>query len=253
MKIIVYVLIFLFSINLYSENEKNSFLIGLGNNQTKDNNLIIKVHQGMMFNFEYERENKTKYNSINQSQIGLGFSGLNTELESPFSSINITFNASHTRLFPLCENSNIRFLIGPDAFLNYNVSMFPNWDESHIYWANALGFGLKTKLEYYINSNNSIGLYLEIPVIYLLGRPEVNRRYKMDDLTIWGIFAELHSKMENGFLNNDIILHTDIEYKIVKKEKPYYICYSFDYSKLQTLVSKPFINIQHKIGVKVCI
>ena len=135
--------------------------------------------------------------------------------------------------------------------LNYNLSFYPNWDESHFYWGDFLSLGIANKFKYNLNQTQFIILDISIPVFSIFSRPEFNRQYKIDDISFSGILNEMNSNLETGTLDKSFFIHSQIEYqfRISNKIRQTFF-YSYNYTRIKSSKGLPFQNSQHKIGFK---
>ena len=228
----------------------NSFQLDAGINLLKEENLHPKVHGGAVFGILYSNL-RTKSNH-KQFDIGIQFSRLKTEYESLAATMNIQLFANYAYLFNGITNDKFTYNIGPKLGLHYNLSLYPNWDESHLYWADYLCLGLRNKLKYQLNEKQALTVDLSIPVFSLISRPELNRIYKIDNISAGGIINSMHSNLKGALWNHSFIIKSRIEYcfKINNRIKQA-ICYSLNYSRLMEKEGLPFQNLQHLIGLKI--
>ena len=237
---------------LLAQNEwkLRSFQLDAGINQIKEENLHPKVHKGLIYGLQFEH---LKYRKRTTSWgMGLQFSRLKTKYEDLSASANAQLFARYAKLFPISQTPKRSWLLGPEANLHYVLSFFPNWDESHLYWANTWGAGIHNKFIFQIKEKRSLDWELRIPLVSLLSRPEPNRLYKIDDLSAGGIISSLHSNLEGAFWNKSLMIWTKVEYQFQISEKTTQaLCYSFEYARIKSKEGAPFQNLQHHVGLKI--
>lgn len=137
--------------------------------------------------------------NISEYSLGLEFSAMNTAYEEFASSVNILILGNYRYLFPLFHNENLKYFFGLVADMQYGASAYFNWDESHLYFANYLSGGIGNRINYRMRKK-LFDLYLDIPIISCIFRPEYNRQYKIDDMTFGGVLSNLSSNPEAGDL-----------------------------------------------------
>lgn len=242
-------------IGLQAQNSRdsaaiNSLILNFGINQIKENNIHPKVHSGTNFIVAYSNSKHKKNVSI--IDFSASFSRPKTEHESAAYSINVNAVLGYSYLFESGSySSGFSHLFGPKAALVYNVSHYPNWDDSHLYWANSLDFGIRNLFYYHFPSKNKLIFDIGFDVLGFFSRPEIDRQYKIDDLSFGGIMNSFHSDIEFGTLNKTIGISCVLEYNInLTQNYAQSIFYSFCYNAIDSRISDRFqINI-HAIGLK---
>lgn len=230
-------------------SKQNSFQLDAGLNQLKEKNLHPKAHSGACFGLLYSNLRTKRYQK--QFEIGVQFSRLKTKYESLAASMNIQLFANYAYLLNGITKNKFTYTLGPEIWLHYNLSFYPNWDESHLYWADYLGLGVRNKLKYQLNEKQALKLDISIPVASLISRPELDRMYKIDDISVGGILGSMHSNLEGKLWNYSFILKSRLEYLFQISERfTQAICYSFNYSRFRAKEGLPFQNLQHLIGLK---
>ena len=252
--IIVTLLFFLHSSLCFGQevntlSKQNSFQVDVILNQLKEENLHPKVHSGVGFGLHYSHLRK-KSNQT-QFEIGLQFSRPKTKYESLAASMNIQLFANYAYLLNGITKNKFTHTLGPEIELHYNLSLYPNWDESHLYWADYLGLGIRNKLEYQLNEKKALTLDVSVPFASLISRPEFDRMYKIDDISVGGILGSMHSNLEGALWNHSFIVKSRLEYLFQISERlTQAICYSFNYSRFRAKEGLPFQNVQYLIGLK---
>lgn len=230
-------------------SKQNTFQLGTGLNQLKEKNLHPKAHSGACFGLFYSNL-RTKLNQ-KQFEIGVQFSRPKTKYESLAASVNIQLFANYAYLFNGITKNKFTYSLGPELGLHYNLSLYPNWDESHLYWADYLGVGVRNKLKYQLNEKQGLTLEISVPVASVISRPELDRMYKIDDISFGGILNSMHSNPEGAIWNHSFVVKSRLEYRFQISERvTQAICYSFNYSRFRAKEGLPFQNLQHLIGLK---
>jgi len=252
--IIVTLLLFLHSSLCFGQEVKtlskqNSFQVDVFLNQLKEENLHPKVHSGAGYGLLYSGLRKKRNQT--QFEIGLQFSRPKTKYESLAASMNIQLFSNYAFLFNGITNNKFAYQLGPELGLHYNLSLYPNWDESHLYWADYLGLGLRNTFNYQLNGKHALTFNISVPLVSLISRPELDRIYKIDDISVGGIFGSMHSNLEGVLWNHSFIAKSRFEYHFqITDHLTQSICYSFNYSRIQAKAGLPLQNLQHLIGLK---
>jgi hypothetical protein len=228
----------------------NSFQIDFGVNQVKEENLHPKVHTGVLYGLSYEQTKQSR--QISNFKIGVRYSRLKTKFEELSATANIQLSGKYNFVVETIKRERLNYFTGPEIELHYNLSYYPNWDESHLYWGSCLNIGVKNKLNYTINDKQSLVLDLSLSFFSVFSRPVLDRQYKIDDISFGGIIKDLHSKLEGGTINKSFSTFFQTEYQFHTSEKiTQAICYSYDYRRLKSKDGRSFQNSIHVIGFKI--
>jgi hypothetical protein len=256
MKKLLFVLLFICTTSFsFGQSQNDSvykekyfqFLVGI--NQIKETNIHSKVQTGIGYGLGYgfTRINK----NLSSFQTNFLYSKVKTVFEDEPSSINIQFKLNYEYLFSIQKTNKYTFYSGIATGLNYAISHYPNWDDSHLYWANALDLKISNRFYYTFNNDNRLIVYLQLPILFLVSRPEVDRKYKVDDLYFAGLMTNFHGNAQLGSWNRNKGMSFNLEYKPKSnaKFKTSFLC-QFNYTKLDTSKSNAFFTVQHSLGLK---
>lgn len=255
MKQIFIVLFALFTCRLGAQeipevSKLSSFQLDFGVNKLKEENLHAKVHTGILYGLIYEHTKQTK--NISNFGIGLTYSRLKTKYEELSASANIQLFGNYDYLFETVKKGKLTYLIGPKLKLHYNLSFYPNWDESHLYWGSCLNFGIRNKLSYHMSNKQTLVFDLGLSLFSVFSRPEQDRPYKIDDISLGGIIENIHSNLETGSIDKSLLVAFQTEYQFHTSEKiTQAFCYSYDYKRLKSNEGNPFQGSLHQIGLKI--
>jgi len=255
LKIVLTSALLLFNWIAYSQDRgsiinKSGFSVAVGLNQIKEENLHPKVHAGLLWNFSYARDKlKSKFSSFD---INIGYSEVRTQLEDLNKTVNLNLLLQYGYTFKLFSSEKLRDFLGPQARLNYSLAFYPNWDESHLYWADYWSAGITNILVYNINPKQNIIARIEMPIVSLSSRPELNRQYKIDETSLTGVINNLHSNLQFGSVERVFYLTAGFEYQIVLSNRiSEAIGYSFQYARVNASNGNPFQNINHGLVLKI--
>jgi hypothetical protein len=237
----------LFAQEPFDTIKRNNIKLDFGINQIKEENMHPKVHSGTITGLSYNRHLKSK--NISEFGINIRYSRAKTVYEDLSATVNAHIIVNYQYLFKTLYRAKFMYAVGPETYLNYNVSFYPNWDESHLYWANSFSLGASNKLSYQISKSNTLVFDLRFSVISIISRPEKDRQYKIDDLSFGGIMKDLNSNLEFCSVDKALLVAYQIEYQFHFSPKvSQAICYSYDYSRINRKQGSPFQNNIHRLG-----
>jgi hypothetical protein len=220
-----------------------------GVNQIKDENLHPKVSTGTSTELFYAFEKKGK--TWSRFQFTLGYSRLKTGLEDLSKTINLQLDFDYSLNFFASGKSNFKYYVGPEARIAYNVSFYPNWDDSHLYWANYYALGVSNILFIQLNNEKQWINSLSMPVFSVFSRPDLYRLYKIDDTDFSGIAHNLNSNLAPATVTNVFYIKFQTEYRVpIFKEKQQGFIFSTDYSLVREKDGNPFSQLNYQVGIK---
>ena len=224
--------------------------VQLGVNQIKEMTLLPLVHRGTLTEVTFETE-KIK-NTLRQFQFSMTYSRLKTGMEEMSKSGNIKIGLGYSFNFLVYKKNNLRYYLGPKTSVCYSYMLYPNWDDSHGYWADYLSFGASNILSVSLKHENEWFTSLNFGLVSFFSRPEETRPYKMDDSSLGGILKALNSNIEAGSMNKALQINLRSEYRfpvfVTKREA---ITYSMDIVRFSQKDEHPVIQIIYSIGIKI--
>ena len=223
--------------------------LAFGGVQIKEENIHPKTHSGLMMNLAYKKLNiGSRFSTYT---FGIGASFLNTNLEDPFSSAHLELLSEYSYSFAVYDNRRFRYFLGPEGRLQYAVSVYPNWDDSHLYWANYVSLGVCNYLQYLATKENVLLFRLSVPFFSVSSRPTLNRKEKMDDFTFGGIIKSLHGNLQAGSVSSVFYLKCDLDYFFSFSDKiKQSVGYTFHYERLDHKEGNPVRTLYHAIGLR---
>lgn len=228
---------------------RNNIDLGIGINQLKEGNLHPKVHSGLRFQPAFAHRFQSRQYS--ELQVAMGYSRIKTRFEELNASVNLQFNSSYRYLIKHTESGKFSMATGPGLHLRYNVSYYPRWDDSHLYWANHVNLSVENQMDYRLNEAKLLKGYLGLSLLSLISRPVADRQYKIDDLSFGGIVGNFHRFSTLGTVDKAVDLSTEIEYyNQLSPTKAHGLFYAFDHRRIQGQSSNVFQNSIHQIGFK---
>ena len=237
--------------DLSSDHDKTySVNFQMGLNQVKEMNLLPLVLKGRLTELSFETE-KVK-SSLRHFQISLLYSRIKTEAEELPKSGNIILGLDYSYNFLILQKNNLRYYLGPQASLCYSYMLYPNWDDSHGYWADYLSFGPNNILSVSVKQEREWFTSLNFSLISFFSRPEEIRPFKMDDSSIEGILKALNSNIETGSVNRAFQINFKTEYRFpVFVNKREAITYDMSIIRLSQKNEQPVIQYNWRIGIKI--
>ena len=229
---------------------KNSLGLYVGYAQVKELNLHPKVHGGASYRLGYSH---TKEGSRTRMlELHVGFSRLKTIYEGASASPFIQLGATYSYLFKIPEQDNrLSLSIGPLLSAQYALGYYPNWDDSHLYWADYLATGISGSGSFRTGSGK-LHFKAAAPIFSIISRPEGNRPYKIDDVTVKGVVKNMNSHWEPTFLNRMRTFTGEVEYQYPLSSKvSQSVGYSFQYLYMKATTGYPVQNLLHQIGLKI--
>lgn len=252
MKIVILTFFLAISLDVLSQTnnmDENMIEISAGLNQIKEENLHTKVNGGLVYNLRYTHE-RTK-NNLSSFNLSFQYSRLRTAFENSSRSMNIQIAGNYSYLFELTHNPHLSYFTGPHLSVKYRLSYYPNWDDSHLYWADDISLGWSNRLKYQLTENTALSVDLNASMFSMYARPELNRDYKIDDVSISGILKNMNSNFEFGTINRAFRLYFHAEYRIrVSQMISEAFTYSFDFERMVANEGNSFSSIQHRLGLK---
>ena len=229
--------------------QKSNLGIYVGGAQVKEYNLHPKVHSGIVYGLEYSRRWQKIHAHV--LDVEAGFSKQKTQYEEAAVSPFVQLSASYSYLIKVQEASEpLSFYAGPQVGVYYKLGHYPNWDDSHLYWADNLSAGVSGMGTYRAGSG-LILLRTSLPVLSLVSRPERYRPYKIDDVSVNGILRNMNSSWEPAFLTNMRGLKSEIEYRYpINPRYSQSIGYRFQYLYMNAGSDSPFVHLQHSLTLK---
>lgn len=236
--------------NSAAQSPASSQIISLraGLNQVKDKNLHPLVSSGSIVELGYGFEKQKQ--GLHEFHLGLGLSRPKTDLEDVAKSVNLKFNLAYSRSYFLWQTKKYRLYLGPEVTAAYTASFFPNWDDSHLYWANHFSLGPRAVLARPMSGNKEWRTTLSLPVFSLYSRPDLYRLYKIDEVNFSGIMSNLHSNLSPGSWNRCFFLRLGTELRFPAfTNKAAAFEYRFELLRMKNPDSKAYAQISHLIGL----
>jgi hypothetical protein len=204
----------------------------------------------MVTEFSLEKE-KVK-SSFRQFQLLLSYSRLKTSLEEMAKSGNIRVGLNYSYNFLILHQNNFRYYAGPQTSLLYSFMLYPNWDESHSYWADYLCLGASNILCASFSRKREWFTFLNFSILGLFSRPDPVRPYKMDNYETGGVWEALNSNVAAGLMNDLLLINYRTEYRFpVFTRLREAITFNMNIARLSRNDGKPVFQIINTFGIKI--
>jgi len=250
--ILFFIFIVIGKIIFAQNNVKNNFIISLQPTyyQIKENNINGLVHANIGYKLDLYFE-KYKNRLLNTISISGSYMRPKTKYENSISSVFAGIKLQYDLLYQINQLGKQNIFVGGLIKADYKLAFFPSWDDSHLYWANFFGFGLKSKFEKNINDNKTFICSVEIPILGLVSRPETYRYYKIEEVSFKNLISKNHSQLKLSTFNNYFEANAalGINYKITNKFAVGFQ-YNIEFARIKTNYSQPFFVLQQGLGLK---
>ena len=235
-----------------SANHRKIYSVNIqtGLNQIREMNLHPLVHKGFLTELSFETE-KIK-TSLQQFQFSITYSRVKTSLEEMSKSGNIKLGLNYSFNFLVFRKNNLRYYLGPQASLCYSFMLFPNWDDSHGYWADYMSFGASNIFSVSLSHESEWFTSLNFSLFSLFSRPEEIRPFKMDDSSFGGILKALNSNIESGLMDRVFQINLRTEYRfpvfVTRQEA---ITFNMNIIRISGINGQPITQIINMLGLKI--
>ena len=220
-----------------------------GVNQIKEQNLHNKVSTGTITDMAYGFEKRDRH--LQQFCLSLGYSRLKTGLEDLSKTINIKMDLDYSFDFLLVRKRNFRYYLGPEAGIAYSLSFYPNWDDSHLYWADYYSVGINNSIMVQSRKGHQWITSLSLPFFSVFSRPEPYRLYKIDDTSFGGIVGNMNSNLTPAHLKNVFYVKLRTEYRFEAfKNKQEAFTFSAAYCGVKHDNGQKYSQLSYLIGIK---
>jgi hypothetical protein len=233
-----------------SAGSQHVIALRFGMIQVKDENLHPKVSTGTLTELVYGFEKRKK--TWQQFHLAFAYSRLKTTLEDLSKSVNLQLKLDYSKSYLLKENGHCAYFLGPETRLAYNACYFPNWDDSHLYWADYFSIGVRNHFTIKLKNQNALLASLSVPLFSVFSRPDLYRLYKIDKIDAGGIAQNLNSNISAAHLVNVFFISFDAEYRFpVFRNKREAFTYSFGWLLVKKDGGNAFNQVQHQIGMRI--
>ena len=233
-----------------SSRTRHYLSLQTGINQLRDELLLPKVSTGTVtrLNYGFERNR----NFLSQFSLHMGYSRLRNTYEDVSKTVNLEFHSRYGLGILAASAAKLRMYIGPEAGVTYNATYFPNWDESHLYWASYITLGVKGNLVMNLKNRTEWVSSLSLPVVSAFSRPPRYRDYKIDDLDAGGVIRQLNSHYRAGLWNRLFNMRFSTAYRFpAGRRRLESVYYTFEYLYAQNHNDGAYFQIVQQLGIKI--
>ena len=237
----------------HGRQDHSNHMVGFnaGMAQFREEILHPKVHGGYRLALEYAFESRAS--SVFAIDALLGFSRFSTVYEDLQPGANLSLLARARYGFCVGDVFRLPVFAGPSMAASYSMNYYPNWDDSHLYHATAISVGVNAGSIVSLSDGYELAFGLDLPVLFLVGRPPDIRLYKIDDLGVGDILSTMHRDMEFGLIGRNLVIECSATFSFpVFGTKKEYVGYRFRSAHLKTSDGAPYSEIIHSfvLGVK---
>ncbi len=226
------------------------FGYSLGFDNIKEENLIPKIHTGILqifsYGWELRRENYHRF------LFRLGYGNIKTGIESEA----VTWHA-HTAIayclgFKILDRDQVQFYSGPRAAFTSSLYEYEVWDEAHAYWGNLLSLGLGNSVALQAGGRKSFLLHFDFTLLGLYTRPDLYRLYANEYWTFSHIMTLMNRHYRFGSVNHAFQLHASAEYRTpIFRSCALSLSFSLFYSRIRAEAGKPLQELTPKLSLGV--
>ncbi len=186
------------------------------------------------------------------ASLEAGFTKPKAALEPAAYSIGLLLEARYHYQQQLATGQNGTFYAGGWAGAHYNLAFYPNWDESHMYWANFAGMGFGSHWQKPLTGKaKQVFADFNLPLLGGLSRPQLYRNYKIEDTSPSAILKTNHKDMQlagpaqyiNLELKTGLVLNTSTRIN-------WAVYYQVNYINATTTYANPYKQIRHGLGIR---
>lgn len=186
-----------------------------------------------------------------QLKLKLGYTSPKTSFEEGATATWLNFALEHSYSRPFAEIGGIEIELGSLLMADYRLGYFPIWDDSHMYWSNAIGAGLATSLNYIVSEKKHYYAKFKMPLVAAISRPHPHRDYKIEDTSAGSILELNHKDLELVTLNRYLnpTAEVGLQLKFSEKFSTAYF-YQLGYMRLKASYSETYRELQQSLGIK---
>jgi hypothetical protein len=226
---------------------RNAIALSFGVNQVKEKILHPKVGTGTLTTLAYTLYARRM--PLRQFSIAFGYSRMKTSLEDLSKTLNVSVDAQYGHPFAAARRGRMAYHAGPAARLAYNASFYPNWDDSHLYWADFISVGAAQALRFETKRGDEWSASLTLPLAAVCSRPPPERLFKIDDTDAGDIAASLHDDPAFGTWNRVFYLDFRLAYNYPAfRAGRQALHYSAEFARIAS-GGAPFTRMSHLIGI----
>ena len=233
---------------LDATNHYVGYSIGIA--QAKEENLLPKVHSGVLHTISYLLESKaTTYQSF---EFQLGYGRLATAIANDAGSMNVQVRLGCSYNLKIQENGSSTCYLGPRIAFTSSLSEYRTWDEAHAYWGNFISLGAGSVLFVALQPEKSLVMRVDLSLFGVLTRPEPRRLYANEHWTFSNIMTIVNSDYRLGTWNNALQMSASVEYRTpLLGSSTLALSWSVYYSRLTADGGNPLKEITSRIGIGV--
>jgi len=170
---------------------------------------------------------------------------------SDYTKINGQFHFSYSYDPVDLSRGSVHYYFGPRLSYTYSLSYLHGWD-SHAYWGNYLSLGPSNVVRVDLGDDRAWQTTLDLALIGFYSRPDLIRRYKVKDWSLWHILKLTNERYSAGLWSNAFQLQLATEYRSpILGPRFLALAYSCYYSRITTDEGRPLQELIHRIGARI--
>jgi hypothetical protein len=196
-----------------------SIAIGFTNYQIIDQLVSNIRHEGDFVSLGLSHH-KMRGTSIREIHFNFIFNPLRSRYESEINSMvsNLAINYQYLKQIKKFDKG-FQLFLGPVVGLDWHLSYFNKWDESHIYWVSSYFAGMDGRVSYKQSEKVRFNLNVNFPVVALVSRPPERFLYKEWDSNFSWVISRLHDDMKLTSINQYLAVNTTLDLIYTRSEK----------------------------------
>jgi hypothetical protein len=239
-------LLFLFHNTLHGQNEtdvsRHALGYSLGFARIKEENLLPKVHSGVLhaLNYEFQVQGNLSHSVI----VQLAYGTVSTDITRDEGAFNARLLVSYSPQFVVRRAGGMTYCMGPMIAYSSSLAEYQTWDEAHAYWGTALSLGMSNVMSLDIGSARDLTFRLDCSLLGITSRPDRFRLYANERWTFSNLVKIMNSGFQYGFTEGVFQLATTARYRTpLFSSKSLTLSCSFSYSRLNVDGGKPLREI----------
>jgi hypothetical protein len=207
---------------------------------------------GILLFTEWSKQ-KLKHRHV--ASLEAGFTKPKAAFEPAAYSIGLLLETRYHYQRQIITGQQGTFYAGGWVGAHYNLAFYPNWDESHMYWANFAGLGFSTHWQKQLTGTSKhVFADVSLPLLGGISRPPLHRDYKIEDTAPSAIIKTNHKDMQLAgpaqYFNPNLKLGLQLN---TTSRLACALYYQANYIHATTTYSNPYKQIRHGIGIRATI
>ncbi len=190
-------------------------------------------------------------NKQQELYLQLGYAKPASRFEPASYSLWLQLHVGYEYLQQVKNTGPWKMYAGVLAEADYRLAHYPNWDDSHAYWATFIGGGLSLRAEKQFTNNKLFYSILQWPLAGFISRPPSYRAYKIDDPSPGNLVKLVHQQLTFASLHR--YLNPTVEAGLTFSSTAHFstsFFYQFHYLHTSTAESKSYKELSQGVGIR---